>query len=182
NADFMDLNTNKSIGFNLNMGEKNFGLVRNYIGIVTGWGLEFNHYSFSDGVTLSNVNNKTIATIDNSIDYKKNRLGTLYLTIPLLMEFQIPVSGEHKRIYVSAGVVGGVRLISRNVQKYKVSGDKVKNKIKDDFNLEGFRYGLTARIGYGDFGAFATYSLTPLFKENRGPELYPFTFGVTFAH
>ena len=37
----------------------------------------------------------------------------------------------------------------------------------------------TVRGGVGWFNLFATYSLTPLFESGRGPELYPFTVGVT---
>jgi len=182
NVDYMDLNTNKSIALNLNLGEKSFGIIRNYVGIVTGWGFEMNHYSFSDNVTLENVDGITSAVIDPDMDYKKNRLGTCYLTVPLMLEFQIPVSGEHKRLYLSGGVVGGLRILSRQIQKYEIDGDKTRNKVKDDFNLNGFRYGLTARLGYGSFGFFANYSMTPLFKDGSGPEIYPFTFGITLSH
>ena len=182
NVDFMDLNTNKSIGFNLNFGEKNFGIINSYMGLVSGWGLEFNHYSLSNNVTLEDVDGITIGVEDTENTFDKNRLSTCYLTIPLMMEFQIPVTGEHKRLYLSAGVVGGLRLFSRNFQKYKDDDEKVKNKIKDDFNLKGFRYGLTARVGYGDIGFFTTYSMTSLFKDDKGPELYPWTFGITLSH
>lgn len=182
NIDFMDINTSKSIGVNLNMGEKSLGIIGNYVGLVTGWGFEMNQYSFSDAVTLQNVDDITSGILDTEIAYKKNRLGTCYLTVPLMLEFQIPVSGESKRLFISGGVVGGLRLMSRQIQKYEIDGEKTKNKVKDDFNLNGFRYGFTARVGYGDIGLFATYSMTPLFKDGSGPELYPLTFGITLSH
>ena len=39
----------------------------------------------------------------------------------------------------------------------------------------------TARIGWGWVNVFATYSLTTLFKTDRGPELYPFSVGLTIS-
>ena len=57
----------------------------------------------------------------------------------------------------------------------------MKNKIKDKddhFNLRDFRYGLTARLAYGDFGFFANYYPQSLFKDNMGPEMFPVTVGI----
>jgi hypothetical protein len=34
-------------------------------------------------------------------------------------------------------------------------------------------------MGYGNFGIYADYHMKPLFKENEGPELYPFSVGVS---
>ena len=47
--------------------------------------------------------------------------------------------------------------------------------------LKRFRVSLTARAGVGWFNVFATYSLTPLFESGSGPELYPFSVGVTLV-
>ena len=63
--------------------------------------------------------------------------------------------------------------------KYRLEGDTKKEKDKQDFNVNPFRVSLTARMGYGWFNVFATYSLTQLFEDGRGPELYPFTIGIT---
>ena len=53
----------------------------------------------------------------------------LYEVITLL-EFQIPAG--KKRIHISGGVIGGVKLWSNTKMKYKVSGDKSKEKAKGD--------------------------------------------------
>ena len=102
-----------------------------------------------------------------------------YMTAPLLLEFQIPA--PHKRIYISAGVVGGLKLWSNTKMKYTVSGEKSKEKAKGDYNLSPLRWGLTARVGYRALGFYATYYMTPLFKPGLGPELYPFNIGLAFS-
>jgi len=35
------------------------------------------------------------------------------------------------------------------------------------------------RFGWGWFNFYATYAVTEMFKKNEGPELYPFSVGVT---
>jgi hypothetical protein len=54
-------------------------------------------------------------------------------------------------------------------------------KNRDDFHLHPFKMDATARIGWGWINLFGTYSLTSLFKEDKYPELYPFTAGITLT-
>ena len=101
------------------------------------------------------------------------------MTVPLLMEFQIP-SGKG-RIHISGGVIGGLKLWSNTKITYTEGGDKSKEKNKSDFNLSPLRWGVTARVGYKEISLFANYYMTSLFKPGRGPELYPFTVGLAIT-
>jgi hypothetical protein len=65
--------------------------------------------------------------------------------------------------------------------KYTINGEKSKEKVKGDYNLSPLRWGVTARVGYRALGFYANYYFTPLFKENTGPELYPFAVGFAFS-
>lgn len=177
---FMELDLPTSWGINLNFAEKSLGLINNYVGIVTGAGLEYNRYMLSNNVKLAEVDGMmTGAPVD--MELSKNRLSMTYFNVPLLAEFQIPVYGEHNRIKLSAGVVGGVRLFSRQVQKYEMNGEKQKNKAKDNFNLRPYRYGFTARVAYGDLALFANYYPQTLFDEGMGPDIFPVTVGLHFG-
>jgi hypothetical protein len=91
-----------------------------------------------------------------------------------MLEFQIPVNGHDKRLYFSGGVIGGLKLGSHT----KVKRDNSKSKSHDDFNINPFRYGTTARIGYRGINLFGTYYFTSFFKNDRGPEMFPFTIGI----
>jgi hypothetical protein len=176
-AEFMDLKVANSLDFNFNFAEKSLGIVKNYVGIVTGLGLEYTNYRFTNDFSLT----KTPGGINDEpvdMDLYKNRLGIWHLNLPLMLEFQIPVYGETNRIKISGGVVGGLRIGSRQVQRYMVNDEKQKIKIKDDFYLRNFNYGFTARIGYGDVALFANYYPQTLFKNGMGPEIYPVTVGL----
>lgn len=174
---FMDLNTGRSWNFNINFMDYGFGLGTDKIGLVTGLGLEWNNYHFDN----SNNIQKNAGVIEGLplayTDIKKNKLQTTYLRAPLLLEFQIP-AGE-KRIYLSAGPIVGVKLGSNTKIVYKENGDEQKIKDKDDYNISPLRYGFTARAGYRGLRLFANYYMTPLFEANKGPELYPFSIGLT---
>jgi hypothetical protein len=43
------------------------------------------------------------------------------------------------------------------------------------------RISATARVGYGHFTLFASYQLTPLFKEGVAPTMRPLTIGLTLS-
>jgi hypothetical protein len=176
----MKLEVPNSWGVNLNFAEKSFGLIGNYFGLVTGLGLEYNRYMLSNDVDIDYIDGQ-MTGVPVDIDFNKNKLSSWYLNVPLMAEIQVPVTGEHNRIHLSAGVIGGMRLCSRQVQKYTIDGEKQKDKTKGDFNLRNFRYGFTARVGYGDFAFFANYYPQTLFEDGIGPDIYPVTIGIHFG-
>ena len=179
---YMDLNTGKSWNWNINIFDYGFGLGTDKVGIVSGLGFEFINYNF-DGQNSIRKDPDTGEIVEYVPSYAgnitKSKMNMTYLTAPLLLEFQIPA--PHKRIIISAGVVGGLKLWSNTKMKYTVSGEKSKEKAKGDYNLSPLRWGLTARVGYRALGFYATYYMTPLFKPGLGPELYPFNIGLAFS-
>lgn len=179
---YMDLNTGKSWNWNINIIDYGFGLGTDKVGIVSGLGFEFINYNF-DGQNSIRKDEVTGEIIEYVPDYAgnitKSKMNISYMTAPLLLEFQIPA--PRKRIYISGGVIGGLKLWSNTKMKYTVSGEKSKDKAKGDYNLSPLRWGVTARVGYRALGFYANYYFTPLFKDGRGPELYPFTVGLAFA-
>jgi len=174
---FMDLNTSRSWNFNLNFMDYGFGLGSDKIGLVTGLGFEWNNYHFDNPSSIKEVDGVIEELPLTYTDIKKNRLQTTYLRAPLLLEFQIPAGS--KRIYLSAGPVAAVKLGSNTKIVYKENGDEQDLKNKDDYNLSPLRYGFTARAGYRGLRLYANYYMTPLFEANKGPELYPFSVGIT---
>lgn len=182
---FMELNTGKSWAFNINFLQYSLGFGTDKVGLVTGLGFELNNYRFDNSLSIIKQNGVIVADSSYLFDpdvanIDKSKFNTAYLTLPLLLEFQIPAGRKHHRIHLSAGVIGGVKLWSTTKVVYKtIDGDKEKNKEKgNDYYLSPLRYGLTARIGYRAINVFANYNVTPLFEKDKGPELYPFTIGL----
>jgi len=188
---FMELNYGKSWTFSINFLEHFFKIKGNKFGFVTGLGTEWNNYELKNNVRLTakggsnvfdNVNgfneNYTWGEIDTVLNYSKNRFKTWFVNVPLLLELNTG-HRANKSFHISAGAILGLNLQTKIKYKYKIDGDTKKEKDKQSFNTNAFRTSLTVRAGYDWFNVFATYSLTPLFEKGRGPELYPFTVGVT---
>lgn len=174
--DFMSLNQGKSMEFDLNFYELNIGLAKSYVGLVSGMGLSFNSYRFQNPYTLVREMDRTEPVLLTYDNLEKTKLAVSYLTVPVLLEFQIPVNQNEGRLFVNAGIIGGVKIGSHT----KVKHGNVKDKDRNGFNLNPFKYSATARIGYKDVSLFANYSLTPLFETGKGPGLTPFTIGISF--
>lgn len=174
---FMDLNHNKSLEVNLNVVKISIGLQKNHtsVGLVTGLGLNFNDYRFSNSYTIKNDNGYVVAVPITDAHLQKTKLSTGYLTAPLLLEFQLPKSTG---MWMSVGVIGGIKIGSHT----KVKIDDKKNKDRNDFNINPFRGGVTARVGHKGFNVFGTYYFTPFFRDGRGPVMQPFTIGVGLFH
>ena len=182
---WMDLKQARSWNTNINFTQYSIGFGTDKAGLVTGLGLEFNDYHFSNPITLKVENGVTVVDssyIQAGYKVEKTKITMSHLTLPLLLEFQIPMGEKRKdRIYISAGVIGGVRLGSHTKVVYD-DGSRHKDKNRGDFNIATLRYGLTARMGYKGIRLFANYYPVQLFEKGKGPELYPFSVGLVLVH
>ena len=177
--EYMRLNYGKSLNFQLNPFEKDIHIYKNYINLVVGLGFEWNQYEFSNKTKLNPDSSYTSGIIDstNNFNYKKNRLKSTFVNVPVLLEFNTNKDPK-KAFHIALGVIGGYKLGSRTRQILHQNGNDIRLIKKDDYNLNPFRVNAHASIGYHNLTLFADYSLTPLFENGKGPELYPFTIGV----
>lgn len=176
---FMDLNTGRSWAINLNFAQYSLGFGTSHFGAVTGLGLEFNNYYFDDNNTIAEIDDKVVGI--DTISATKSKLTTTFVRFPLLLEVQFPNASRSKRAYISAGIVAGLKLGSHTKVVNNEGDGKDKDKVKDDFNISPFRYGLTARVGFGGLSLFCDYYFTPMFVEDKGPELNPITMGLALS-
>ena len=172
---FMDLNHNKSLEVNINLFKYSIGLQKknNSIGLVTGLGFNFNDYRFSNNFTIKNVGGYVVPVVITDQNLEKTKLSTGFVTVPLLLEFQLP---RESGLWFSMGVIGGIKMGSHT--KVKIDGTKTKDH--NDLNINPFRGGATARLGYKGFNIFGTYYFTPFFQDSRGPVMQPLTVGIGF--
>ncbi len=179
-VDFMELQYGKSITVNLNFAEWAFKNEANNFGLVTGLGFSFMDFTFDHPLTIEkqNANGIVIPVYLDPDGLRKSKLNVSYLTAPLMLEVKTPLRMGSSRLYLAGGVIGGLNIGSHTKFKYKND----KEKSRSNFNLNQFKYDLTGRIGFGDFCIFVNYGMMPLFKENRGPELYPVTIGFSFPN
>jgi hypothetical protein len=182
NDEYMDLNTGRSWNVNLNLFQHSFGFGTDMFGLVTGLGFEFNDYQFDGNNNIMKDANGITVSKDYTalgLNLEKTKISTGYLTLPLMLELQLPGGVRNsKRIHIAGGVIGGLKMGSHSKVEYYSNGKLQKDIVKDDFNIRALRYGFTGRIGYGNLTVFANYYATSFFETGKGPELFPFAIGL----
>ncbi len=202
--EFLDQRMEKSINVNLNFYEQNIPLNKSgTVGLVSGLGLSWNNYRFANNVMLVNENNEFNGYYMEGVNVKKSKLVNTYLTLPLFLEFQTNSTRKKESAHIAVGVVGGWRF-STHTKIYFLEANKEyqlrdpltgilqpeimrspsstsRNIVKDfnSFQQSPFKLDASVRVGWGIVNLYATYAITPMFVKNRGPELYPFSVGIT---
>ncbi len=176
NANYLDLNYGKSWFFNFNFIESRLPVYKKNIGFVTGIGFNFNNYRFlNKNLRLFSTDSISyrIDTITGN-EYKKNKLNTAFLRVPILFEVNLP---KHNNFHFLAGIYGSLLIASHTKTVYNNNGNTITKNHEIPY-LNPLQYGVTGRIGIKGFTLFADYNLTTLFKKHKGPDLYPVNMGI----
>lgn len=181
--DYLELNSGKSVNVNLNLFAHDFKLYRRYIMFTTGIGMTLNNYRFDGDQTLKNTRPLTAGydttNTGDTIQYSKNKLAVNYFTVPLLLQFNTSEINK-KSFHIAAGVLLSYKYNSHLKLKYSIDGEDEKSKRQNEYNIQPFRADLTVRAGYKNWTLYASYGLTELFREDRGPVVHPVQFGINF--
>ena len=138
-----------------------------------GLSLQWNKLDAKDNMYF--VQNGDITTFEEFPgDLNKSKFRVTNLVVPLHFEFGPSKKIERKTYFrystadqfkIGIGGYAGVRLSSMQKLKYKEDGNRVKEKIKRNYNASNFAYGLSAYIGFDDFSIYAKYDLSTIFKD-----------------
>ncbi len=135
---------------------------------------------------VDNLGVTSLVNIPKNLDSNKNKLFTSYFDVPLEIRIRTRPNSKNKNFRIAFGVKAGYLLnshIKYKGQDYRLASNNPKDVKFKEYNVENilpYRYGATARIGYGQFHLNAYYSLSGLFEENKGPEVIPFSVGITY--
>ena len=124
--------------------------------------------------------------LDSSQRFKKFKLATAYAEIPLELRYTLNPADQKKSWKFAVGAKLGLLLDAHT--KGKTLQDKngaalnsYTEKIKKRTFFNGSRIAATARIGYGNFSLFGTYTLSKLLKDGAGAEIKPFQIGLCLS-
>ena len=177
--DYWQIDPVKSLAINVNFLEYKFPIFKQYLGLTTGLGYGLTSLGLRNNYLIQHSNDTVFCVSDTIQSYKTNTLAMHRFTLPLLLEFATK-PGAKKSFYLAAGVIGAWRFASTSTQTGKyANGDKFNNTTSSRFNLQNVSLDATIRAGFGVFGAFAEYSLTPLFNKGSTIAIYPLRFGLT---
>jgi hypothetical protein len=147
----------------------------NQWGLVTGLGIRWVRYHLKGNNYFEEINDYTrLIAASEDLKFKKSKLGITTLNVPLLVEWQT----RNRKLFLSAGGVCSFKTASSSRIEYvDKSGAKQKEKVDKGMTLRPVTFDVLVQVGTRDFGLFSRYSPTSLFDKNKGPALYPLTFG-----
>jgi hypothetical protein len=182
NYEGFDLKMEKSINVRINFLEQNVNLIKNHLGLVTGLGLNWVNYRFDNNIRLSNTDGYTSAKPENIVgtSYKKSKLVVNYLVLPVFLEYQTNSKANLRSFHLAGGMEFGLKIGSHTKIVYNDGKDR-KEKERDGYNLNPFKADATVRVGWGKLNLYGTYAMTELFKAEKGPQLYPYSVGISFS-
>ena len=121
-----------------------------------------------------------VIPIGDSFQYKRNKLSTNYIDVPVEVRFRTKPGKKGYSIKFSLGARAGYLV---NVHTATIISGKYFNKDKyKDYKIPDiarYRYGVHFRAGYGKAAVFGFYSLSTLFAKNKGPDIIPFSAGIS---
>ncbi len=177
---FLELDPARSIGVQLNLFEKRFPIIKNYLGVTTGLGIQWNRYALKGNYDITATNDTIFGVENTSVQYSKNVLSSAYLQAPLLLQINTNKNPSESWT-IAAGIVGGIRIGGLHKTKWEVDGNQNKDKTKDDFNFRPFSASLMALVGYGDWNLYMTYNLTDVFNEGSALSMRGVNAGILLS-
>jgi len=182
-AHWLSLNNNRSLTWRFNLLEQKFRIYHDYIGVYTGFAIAFNSYSLDSNVDVFTDKERGLYAVSvdpQTRNYHKNKIRNTILQVPLMLEFNSRKEIK-KNFHVAVGAIGGWVTSTITKQKWENETGKYTNRRKEEFEVTPFTLDLSARVGYKKTALFVSYGLTPLFHSNKGPEVYPFAFGIQLS-
>lgn len=175
---FLENNIAQSMVWNINFLERKFPIFKHHLGFTTGLGFSFTQFAFNNNYIINTTGPEITAAVDPIYTYSKNKLNATYLTLPILLEF-CSNKLEDEGFYLSAGLVGGVKIYSRIHREGSFDGKSFDESVKGDYEINPFILNSAVRLGYKDLGLFVDYSLLSYFKTNKTENVHPLTFGLS---
>ena len=177
---FIELDPARSIGVQLNLLEKRFPIIKDYLGITTGLGIQWNRFALKGNYDITATNDTIFGVENTSVQYSKNVLSSTYLQAPLLLQINTNKNPSESWT-IAAGIVGGIRIGGLHKTKWEVDGNQSKDKTKDDFNFNPFSASLMGLVGYGNWNLYMTYNLTDVFNEGSALSLRGVNAGILLS-
>ncbi len=123
---------------------------------------------------------------DTGNHFKKYKMATSFLEIPLEVRFTANPEKPNKSVKIALGAKVGTMLNAHTKGKTLQDGTgktlvSYTEKITTKSYFNTTRIAATARVGYGNFSLFGSYSLTSTFKDAVAADVKLLQVGITFS-
>ena len=163
--------------YNFLVGNKKNGNVIFSLGLGIG-----THVLSSKTNYISNVKADTIRFIPvpTTQHMKKSKMTITSLDVPAELKFKLK-HGFHM------GIGFKISMVLRSKESYTgtiasyADGITRQEKYKKIFQLNSTCYTPSIRLGYKNFDIYAAYQIIPTFRTGHGPDIHPFSLGITIT-
>jgi hypothetical protein len=160
-----------------------------HLSVGIGLGISTSNIYFSNtNLDIIGKNSTTLnfTNLKDTTHFKKYKLMTTYLEAPVELRYVKDPLHPKKSFKAAAGFKVGTMLSATSKGKnllnsagQTVSSYVEKEKSKRYFNTT--RISATGRVGFGAVSLFASYQLNAFIKSGSGPDVRPYTIGITIA-
>lgn len=174
NAPGVNLNFAQSgeFGFNLFNFSLKF-LNNNNWGLTSGLGLSFSTFRLNGNYAFVDNDGTTILKKgDNNIVYGISRIKYIAYRLPICVEWQ----QSRRNLFLSSGFEIENRVHVRS--KAKVNDHETT--LGRGMNVYPLGANFILQGGYNNIGFYMRYSITTLFRDNQGPEIRPWSMGISW--
>lgn len=182
----LNLRTGKSVNVNIWFVMQRLNLVKHYLNLKYGIGLELNNYRFTSNISFREsgfnpYNNGQMIphsfVFRDSINFSKNKLAADYVTIPVMLNFRANPKYSRGGFSLSAGVSIGYLYNSRNKQ---ISSDRGKLKNHGNYDLDKWKFSYIGEIGIGPIHLYGSYAPKSIFKNDLN--FSPYNIGLRLSN
>jgi hypothetical protein len=175
NSNWFNLRNGKSVNVNIWLFMQRVNLIKHVVNFKYGLGVELNNYRYSSPILYSE-NPNTLISYDALRHYKKNKLAADYVTVPLMLNFNLTPHRKNSFGF-SVGASAGYLYSSR--QKIVTSEDG-KQKKHDDFGLDPWKMSWVGELQLGVIKFYGSYATKSMFKNAL--DQTPYNFGIRLSN
>lgn len=138
------------------------------------------HVGIKENTAMLGFNN-----VSDTNHFKKTKLATVYLEAPIEFRYSAdPLKGNGLKLAIGVKVGTMLTAHTRNVKFQNKAGNSINDYVMKESSKKFFnknRLSLMARAGFGHFSLYGSYQFTNLLKDGTGPELRPYSIGLTVS-
>jgi len=152
-----------------------------------GPGIGSDHITFSKThVGIKDATNTLYFTDQSDTNhFKKTKLATTYLEAPIEFRYSAdPVTGKGLKLAIGVKIGTLLNAHTRNTKFENKDGGTINDYVMKESSKRFFnktRLSGMARVGYGHFSLYGSYQFTSLIRDGFGPQVRPFSIGLTLS-
>lgn len=151
-------------------------------GLNTGASWGYRSFSFDGNYALVKKDGMSVlqdgSTVSDNPDYySSSRLRYFFFRIPVQLEWQQKLGYSRRLFFFNFGPEFEIR---HGVKSFTHINDGKKKNIGKGMYVQPIGVNLLFQAGYGDLGFYLRYSATRLFQRDKGMEVTPFSFGISW--